>query len=104
MGVAGEGNDLGFSRHRILFSHRRAHFFGLISPAPSKVARLLEYTPLRRVTVFDAMADPYFDPLREPGATLSDGSPLPPLFNFSESGTDVVNRTMISRVFRHLSR
>lgn len=47
------------------------------------VARLLDYVPSKRITCFDGMAHAFFDDLRLAGATLPDGGPLPPLFNFS---------------------
>eukprot|EP00039_Didymoeca_costata_P019599 m.338198 g.338198 ORF g.338198 m.338198 type:complete len:391 (+) comp18338_c0_seq1:121-1293(+) len=45
--------------------------------------RLLQYTPTTRVGLFEAMADPFFDPIRDPKATF-EGRPLPPLFNFTQ--------------------
>lgn len=47
------------------------------------VAKLLDYVPNKRVTCFDGLAHAFFDDLRMAGATLPDGGPLPPLFNFS---------------------
>lgn len=47
------------------------------------LARLLDYVPTKRMTCFDGMAHAFFDDLRLAGATLPDGGPLPPLFNFS---------------------
>jgi len=46
--------------------------------------QLLEYTPIKRVTMFPSMAHPFFHELRAP-ATTFDGRPLPALFNFTEA-------------------
>lgn len=47
------------------------------------ISRMLQYVPTSRITAFDACAHPFFDELRDPATKLPDGSPLPPLFNFS---------------------
>lgn len=55
------------------------------SQASGLVSNLLEYTPSRRLSPLEACAHPFFDELRLPQPpTLTNGSPLPPLFNFSE--------------------
>ena len=43
------------------------------------ISSLLVYDPARRMTAAQAMAHPFFDELRRPGTTLSNGSPLPPV-------------------------
>jgi len=48
------------------------------------VARLLEYTPVSRLTPLQACAHTFFDELREPGTKLPSGKDLPVLFNFTE--------------------
>lgn len=47
--------------------------------------RLLEYSPATRLKPMQACAHNFFDELRQPGAKLANGNPLPPLFNFSQS-------------------
>ncbi|UYV79927.1 GSK3B, partial [Cordylochernes scorpioides] len=47
------------------------------------LAKLLEYTPESRLTPSEACTHAFYHCLREPGATLPNGKPLPPLFNFS---------------------
>jgi len=54
------------------------------------ISALLEYTPTQRLSAIDAMCQPFFDELREPGTRLPDsrhsgGSSreLPPLFDFT---------------------
>eukprot|EP00040_Diaphanoeca_grandis_P001293 m.18053 g.18053 ORF g.18053 m.18053 type:complete len:395 (-) comp11811_c0_seq1:1056-2240(-) len=44
---------------------------------------LLQYIPNKRIELWDAMAHPFFDDLRDPTAHLENGQPLPPLFNFT---------------------
>lgn len=46
-------------------------------------SRLLEYTPVTRLTPLQACAHAFFDELRQPGTRLPSGRELPPLFNFS---------------------
>lgn len=57
------------------------------------IEKLLEYTPTKRLSAIDALADPFFDELRQPGVTLppyrdSEGRrPLPKhLFDFTLHG------------------
>jgi hypothetical protein len=45
---------------------------------------MLTYEPQKRVTAAGALAHPFFDELRAPGARLPDGEALPPLFNLTE--------------------
>ncbi|KAL1546441.1 Shaggy-related protein kinase theta [Salvia divinorum] len=47
------------------------------------VSRLLQYSPTLRFTALEACAHPFFDELRAPSASLPNGRPLPPLFDFS---------------------
>ncbi|KAK3038083.1 hypothetical protein RJ639_031637 [Escallonia herrerae] len=47
------------------------------------VSRLLQYSPSLRFTPLEACAHPFFDDLRDPNASLPNGRPLPPLFNFT---------------------
>lgn len=45
---------------------------------------LLRYEPGERVLAYESLAHPFFDPLRQPGCRLPEGSPLPNIFDFSE--------------------
>ncbi|ODQ64965.1 glycogen synthase kinase-like protein-3 beta [Nadsonia fulvescens var. elongata DSM 6958] len=72
--------------------HPFAKVFRKASPdAIDLIAKLLEYSPISRLSAIEAMAHPFFDELRDPLARLPDsrnannGAPqdLPPLFNFS---------------------
>ncbi|XP_051145988.1 shaggy-related protein kinase theta-like [Andrographis paniculata] len=47
------------------------------------VSRLLQYSPTLRFTALEACVHPFFDDLRDPHASLPNGRPLPPLFDFS---------------------
>lgn len=49
------------------------------------IVRLLTYRPNQRADPLEACAHPFFDEIRAPNATLPDGKPLPPLFNFLPS-------------------
>uniref|UniRef100_A0AAX7VGU1 [tau protein] kinase n=1 Tax=Astatotilapia calliptera TaxID=8154 RepID=A0AAX7VGU1_ASTCA len=46
-------------------------------------SRLLEYTPVTRLSPLEACAHAFFDELRQPNTRLPSGRELPPLFNFS---------------------
>jgi serine/threonine protein kinase len=48
------------------------------------VSKFLRYTPTARIDPFEALAHPFFDQLREPGARLPNGKPLPNIFNFTD--------------------
>jgi glycogen synthase kinase 3 beta len=50
------------------------------------ISQLLQYTPGSRLTAIESIIHPFFDELRDPNTTLPDGSPLPPLFDFTELG------------------
>jgi len=49
------------------------------------VSKFLVYKPMERLHPFEALSHNFFDELREPGARLPNGKPLPPLFNFIDS-------------------
>ncbi|KPP72403.1 glycogen synthase kinase-3 alpha-like [Scleropages formosus] len=49
-------------------------------------SRLLEYTPVTRLSPLEACAHAFFDELRQPNARLPSGRELPLLFNFSPVG------------------
>ncbi|KAA0710042.1 Glycogen synthase kinase-3 beta [Triplophysa tibetana] len=46
-------------------------------------SRLLEYTPVSRLSPLQACAHSFFDELRQPATRLPSGRELPPLFNFT---------------------
>uniref|UniRef100_A0A8C1ACN2 [tau protein] kinase n=1 Tax=Cyprinus carpio carpio TaxID=630221 RepID=A0A8C1ACN2_CYPCA len=48
-------------------------------------SRLLEYTPVTRLSPLQACAHAFFDELRQPGTRLPSGRELPPLFNFTST-------------------
>jgi glycogen synthase kinase 3 beta len=57
------------------------------------ISRLLEYTPTERLSAIDAMVQPFFDELRDPGTRFPDSrhpggqvKDLPTLFDFSRHG------------------
>ena len=57
------------------------------------ISALLEYTPTQRLSAIDAMIQPFFDELRDPGTRLPDSRhstgtsrELPNLFDFSRHG------------------
>ncbi|GAN03353.1 pkinase-domain-containing protein [Mucor ambiguus] len=47
------------------------------------ITKTLQYEPLRRLTAFQSLADPFFDELRNPNVSMINGKPMPPLFNFT---------------------
>ena len=49
-------------------------------------SRLLEYTPVTRLSPLEACAHAFFDELRQPNTRLPSGRELPLLFNFSPVG------------------
>ncbi|VVC97470.1 unnamed protein product [Leptidea sinapis] len=67
-------------------SHPWAKVFRACTPpdAIALVSRLLEYTPGARLSPLQACTHAFFDELREAGARLPNGRPLPPLFNFTD--------------------
>lgn len=49
-------------------------------------SRLLEYTPVTRLSPLEACAHAFFEELRQPNTRLPSGRELPLLFNFSPVG------------------
>ncbi|KAI9354042.1 kinase-like domain-containing protein [Pilaira anomala] len=47
------------------------------------ITKTLQYEPLKRLTAFQALADPFFDELRDPNVRMMNGKELPNLFDFS---------------------
>lgn len=76
-----------YMEHR--FPSIRAHPFTKVfrpktdPEAIALVTKLLEYTPSERLTTIEGMCHPIFDELRVEGKDLSNGKPLPPLFDFT---------------------
>lgn len=60
------------------------------------VCRLLDYTPVTRLTPLEACAHAFFDELRDPDTRLPNG-PLPLLFNFSQHEL-TINPSLNSRL------
>ncbi len=48
------------------------------------IGRLLTYDPKKRADPFEILSHAFFDELRESGAKLPNGKPLPTLFDFTE--------------------
>ena len=48
------------------------------------ISKIIVYVPEERFDCMTVCAHEYFDELRDEATTLPDGSPLPPLFDFSE--------------------
>ena len=53
------------------------------------ISNLLQYTPQSRLTAVEAMCHPFFDELREEEVILSNGRPIPDLFNFTKEELSV---------------
>jgi glycogen synthase kinase 3 beta len=51
------------------------------------LSKMLMYSPRARISAIQALAHPFFDDLRDPHTRLPNGSPLPPMFDFSLDGT-----------------
>lgn len=67
-------------------------------------SRLLEYTPVTRLSPLEACAHAFFDELRQPNTRLPSGRELPLLFNFSPVGQLNISLYLISSVqFLHLT-
>ncbi|WFD39230.1 uncharacterized protein MJAP1_002201 [Malassezia japonica] len=53
------------------------------------ITNLLQYTPHARLTAVEALCHPFFDELREEDVILSNGRPMPDLFNFTQEELSV---------------
>uniref|UniRef100_A0A0D9XLN8 non-specific serine/threonine protein kinase n=1 Tax=Leersia perrieri TaxID=77586 RepID=A0A0D9XLN8_9ORYZ len=86
------------------FPQIKAHpwhkLFGKRMPpeAVDLVSRLLQYSPNLRCTAVDACAHPFFDELRDPKTSLSNGRPLPPLFDFSAAELEGLPVELVHRI------
>ncbi|KAJ0735279.1 putative protein-serine/threonine kinase CMGC-GSK family [Helianthus annuus] len=69
-------------------------------------SRLLQYSPSLRCNALEAIAHPFFDEIRQPNARLTNGRPLPPLFDFkqelSAASPELVNRLIPDHVKRQI--
>uniref|UniRef100_A0A5B7A5V0 non-specific serine/threonine protein kinase n=1 Tax=Davidia involucrata TaxID=16924 RepID=A0A5B7A5V0_DAVIN len=63
------------------------------------VSRLLQYSPNLRCTALEACAHPFFDDLRDSNASLPNGRPLPPLFNFTPQELAGASPELCQRLF-----
>ncbi|WFD35609.1 hypothetical protein MCUN1_002467 [Malassezia cuniculi] len=85
------------------FPQIRPHPFSKIfrprtpSDAIDLITNLLQYTPTARLTAVEAMCHPFFDELREEDVVLSNGRPMPDLFNFTKEELSV-RPDLISRL------
>ena len=61
------------------------------------ITNLLQYTPNARLTAVEAMCHPFFDELRDEDVVLSNGRPMPDLFNFTKEELSV-RPDLISRL------
>lgn len=50
------------------------------------ITKALQYEPLKRLTAFQSLADPFFDELRLPHTRMMNGKELPNLFDFTRHG------------------
>lgn len=64
------------------------------------ISKLLQYSPHLRLTALEACAHPFFDELRNPKASLPDGRPLPPLFDFTDKELAAASPDVIQRLIR----
>jgi len=67
-------------------AHPWSKVFGHKAPADAidLISKFLLYKPEERVHPFEAIAHPFFDELRKPGAKLPNGKAFPSLFNFTD--------------------
>jgi glycogen synthase kinase 3 beta len=66
------------------------------------ITKTLQYEPLKRLTAFQSMADPFFNDLRDPNAKMLNGKPLPPLFNFTRHELSIQPNLIPALVPRHV--
>ncbi|KAG0190984.1 regulator of ime2 [Apophysomyces sp. BC1034] len=59
-------------------------FVGATVEAIDLLSQMLQYDPSRRISAIEALCHPFFDPIRDPNTRLPNGSPLPPVLNFSK--------------------
>ena len=64
----------------------------------SKVSKLLQYSPVDRMTAIEAMQHPFFDELREKETCLPNGRPLPPLFNWQPEEQAYIGAELQARI------
>jgi glycogen synthase kinase 3 beta len=62
------------------------------------VSAMLTYDPVKRVTALEALAHPFFDELRRPGACLPNGQPLPVLFNWQPGELDGADPELVAKL------
>jgi serine/threonine protein kinase len=61
------------------------------------VSQFLKYTPTSRLDPFDALGHAFFDELREPGARLPNGKPLPNIHNWSEAELKLMQQRNLTK-------
>lgn len=62
------------------------------------IENLLSYNPNTRKKPLQALAEPFFDELREQDAVLPNGDPLPDLFNFTDEEIGSTNIELIKQL------
>jgi glycogen synthase kinase 3 beta len=62
------------------------------------IGQLLRFVPRERLHVFDALAHPYFDELREPDIEMPGGVEVPPLFNFTDEELAIANTRRVAHL------
>ncbi|CAO3689114.1 unnamed protein product [Rhizopus stolonifer] len=68
--------------------------------AISFITKTLQYEPLKRITAFQSLSDPFFDELREPNKKLLNGKNFPNLFNFTRHELSI-QPELIRRIVPH---
>lgn len=66
-----------------VFASVRYEGEGVSSEAIALIQQFLVFDPVRRLEPFDALAQPFFDELRDDKTMLDNGNSLPPLFNLT---------------------
>lgn len=64
----------------------------------TQVSKLLQYSPVDRMTAIEAMQHPFFDELRENETCLPNGRPLPPLFNWQPEEQAYIGAELQARI------
>jgi serine/threonine protein kinase len=60
--------------------------------------KLLQYSPVNRITCFEALAHPFFNELRNSDVKLPNGQDLPPLFDFSKEELEKMEKLKLTDI------
>ena len=74
---------------------------GTPNEAIDLLSNLLVYKPLSRLHPFKACAHPFFNKLLEKGTVMPNGSPLPPIFNFTDSEKALMEKLNVNLTPAH---